>query len=197
MNYTIEEKSFICANRPMIKIENIGFEAFCACEGEDGPDMQGFAAFLREEAVEAENAGMVSEGAAVTFRFRDMGAPMEQKYVSFHGEAQFFDDEAEEFGDYVFDAPEYVFEAVADADGRFEVTVPMWIGPMPDGDELTLDRLKRNHARFRFDGVVVGNQFVGEQFGVVGGFSDASDGEKAEKESVRYFLSPDTEEDED
>ena len=197
MNYTLEQKNFICANKPVTVIEKIDFETFCASEGNDGPDMQGILAFYSEEAIEAEKAGKFSEGVNVTFHFRDTGAPMEQKYVRFYGDAQLFYDGDDEFGDYTLIAPEYVFEAVADADGRYEVTVPMWVGPAPDDDNWTLDKLVKNHGQFQFCYVFAANQFVGEQFGVVGDFTSYADNKEISKEDIRYFILSESEEDED
>ena len=199
--YTIEEQMLIVNACPKIDIEGIRFEYARETFGNDSPGEE--ICFLTEEGKEAFYSDDGAEGVEVTFYFRDAGVKLDQKYVSFNGFAQIFDPENEEEFNFVCETvPALIIPATANKDGRFAVTVPMFLSkPYEDEEDYNkclLDVLKEHNALFQFYGVVIANQFAKERIGNISGIMEHDDKEIGVKaRNITYCLAdePDNEED--
>ena len=169
MKYTTEEKMLIAANRPEIEIESIEFSYAYENSGDEAPLDE--LCFMTEEAQDLYFTDCV-EGMYATFNFRDTGAKYSQKYVIFNGFAQIYDSLSDEIADYQCDVvPTIIYQATADDDGRFSVSVPIFIRKVNDDEDdgQLIKKLSENEALFQFADVVVGNQFACESLKNVSG----------------------------
>ena len=199
MKYSIEEKAAILDHSPRIKIEKVEFNPI------HSNDWGGYAApevcFLTEAADEAISYDRDVEGVQATFHFKDNGYPTEHKSVAFFGLAQFIGpdcgiEDEDENGFICSQAPNWVYDACADEDGRFKVTVDLYLREeKEDEDREAWDELMSGGEwSFLFNDMVVANQFFEEHIGSVsGGFDQERDPIK--KEYVEYGLTPDPDDD--
>ena len=179
---TLAEKDFICRNRPIVEIERLDFTSFHGMNG-DGktPDMAvGFISQYVDRTKIDEDYELIF----ASFHFVDRGIDLQQKTVEFRGFSQFFDNDGDI--DIYFDEPDWEFQAVADKDGRFCVSVPMFVRSLSEGTPCTLDILKsHSDSVFQFNSVVVSNPYVSENLDLVlGSFDD----EKCTVENILYRL---------
>ncbi|MBP5237182.1 MAG: hypothetical protein J6128_06675 [Clostridia bacterium] len=193
MKYSIAEKAAILDHSPRIKIEKVEFTPI------HSNDWGGFATpeicFLTEEAEDAVSYDRDVEGVQATFSFKDNGYPTEHKSVAFFGFAQIFGIDygpENENGFICGQAPDRVFDAYADEDGRFKVTVDLYLKvEEEDEDREEWDNIMSSGEwSFLFKDMVVANQFFEEHIGsVCGGFDQ--DRDPIRKEYVEYGLTPD------
>ena len=178
MKYTIEEQTLISNTHPDVEIEDITFEYDYAELGQESPDES--ICYFTEEAYEAFNNGKEVEGVMVEFMFRDNGAKYDQKYIVFNNFAQLFCGEEELDYDCVV-TPELVFPVVADKDGRFSISVPVYVRESVKGGNYMemLNTLKDNEGLFQFNGITIGNQFSEERIGTIMG-TVPKEGEKVD-----------------
>ena len=193
MKYSVEEKAAILDHSPRIKIEKVEFTPI------HSNDWGGFATpelcFLTEAAGEAVSCDRDVEGVQATFFLKDNGFPTEHKSVAFFGPAQIFGLDCgteDENGFICSQAPNWVYDSYADEDGRFKVTVDLYLKvEEEDEDREEWDKIMSGGAwSFLFNDMVVANQFFEEHIGSVsGGFDQERDPIK--KEYVEYGLTPD------
>lgn len=170
MKYTTEEKILIAQSHPEIEIEGIDFEYTSAYSEDDSPMEE---LCIMTEDVEKIYCLEQVEGIYATFHFRDKGAKFGKKLVFFNDFAQIYDDSSDEIVDYSCEImPKIAYPATADDEGRFTVSVPIFIRKVDEDreEEETLVRdLCKDEALFNFGEIVVGNQFACEKINYVTG----------------------------
>ncbi len=178
MKYTIEEQTLIANTHPDIEIEDISFEYDYAELGQESPDES--VCYFTEEAYEAFNNGKEVEGVMVEFKFRDNGAKYDQKYITFNEFAQLFC--GEEDLDYLCEVTPYlVFPIVADKEGRFSISIPIYVREAVKGGDYKemINTLRNEEGLFQFNGITIGNQFSEERIGTIMGIVP-KEGEKVD-----------------
>ena len=168
-HYTIEEKEFIAKYRPIVEVESIEFGHSVETMFDEAPALE--MSFASEAGYKTHENDEECDVLWATIHFRDRGADFEKKYVAFYNFAQVFcmDDERK-VSDYTCDmTPRIWFQESADKDGRFSVSVPLWVRPYSQENEDLLDYLCKNKASFTFNKVVVKNEFVCEEFEMLNG----------------------------
>ena len=193
MNYTNEEKAFIAANRPVIRVEEITFGPIFM--DEEGVQPGKCCCFLTDEASEAIDYDKGIEGITASFKFRDSGARYDQKYISFNCSFQIIGDLHGETVNIISTEPPYmVFSAVADSDGLFSISVPFFIRTVDYESEGVLEDLKESEIFFSFNDITIGNQFVEQHFdSICGIISKDNKAESIEYETIQYDLAKDFE----
>ena len=125
----------------------------------------------------------------------DENSPEAIRLLAFFGPAQIFGLDCgteDENGFICSQAPNWVYDSYADEDGRFKVTVDLYLKEeKEDEDREEWDNIMSSGEwSFLFNDMVVANQFFEEHIGsVCGGFDQ--DRDPIRKEYVEYGLTPD------
>ncbi|GEM_PF-6294954 len=154
MNRTIEEKAFIAANRPNVRIEKITVAPFCATKENYSKEN----AFFTAAALDAAESGAEIAGLEVTLHCIDVGAVYDQKYVRFDGPVYLCNMDGEEYESVK--SPTKTFETVADSEGRFSVSVLCLLWKSDDVPRDYFRALCDRQALASVNNVCIGNQFV-------------------------------------